>query len=58
VPSSPLTPTPAAWRGTFGDRPGHRLLRRPPDGEAPAELAPYAHAILTGSEAGILADTV
>lgn len=30
---------------------------RPPDGEAPADLGPYSHAILTGSEASILADT-
>jgi GMP synthase-like glutamine amidotransferase len=30
---------------------------RPPDGAAPAELAPYSHAILTGSEASILDDT-
>jgi GMP synthase-like glutamine amidotransferase len=30
---------------------------RPPDGDATADLAPYSHAILTGSEASILADT-
>lgn len=30
---------------------------RPPDGDIPADLAPYSHAILTGSEASILADT-
>jgi GMP synthase-like glutamine amidotransferase len=30
---------------------------RPPDGDMPAGLAPYSHAILTGSEASILADT-
>jgi GMP synthase-like glutamine amidotransferase len=30
---------------------------RPADGKAPVELAPYSHAILTGSEASILADT-
>jgi GMP synthase-like glutamine amidotransferase len=30
---------------------------RPPDGDVPADLAPYSHAILTGSEASILADT-
>ena len=30
---------------------------RPPDGDEPADLAPYSHAILTGSEASILADT-
>lgn len=30
---------------------------RPPDGEAPEDLGPYSHAILTGSEASILADT-
>jgi GMP synthase-like glutamine amidotransferase len=30
---------------------------RPPDGDLPADLAPYSHAILTGSEASILTDT-
>jgi GMP synthase (glutamine-hydrolysing) len=30
---------------------------RPPDGAWPADLAPYSHAILTGSEASILDDT-
>lgn len=30
---------------------------RPPDGDFPADLSPYSHAILTGSEASILADT-
>ena len=30
---------------------------RPPDGDVPEDLAPYSHAILTGSEASILADT-
>ena len=30
---------------------------RPPDGDVPADLAPYSHAILTGSEASILAGT-
>jgi GMP synthase-like glutamine amidotransferase len=30
---------------------------RPPDGAAPEDLGPYSHAILTGSEASILADT-
>ena len=30
---------------------------RPPDGDVPADLALYSHAILTGSEASILADT-
>jgi GMP synthase-like glutamine amidotransferase len=30
---------------------------RPADGDVPADLAPYSHAILTGSEASILADT-
>ena len=30
---------------------------RPPDGDTPADLAPYSHALLTGSEASILADT-
>jgi len=30
---------------------------RPPDDDVPADLAPYSHAILTGSEASILADT-
>jgi GMP synthase-like glutamine amidotransferase len=29
---------------------------RPPDGDVPGTLAPYSHAILTGSEASILAD--
>lgn len=30
---------------------------RPPDGDVPADLSPYTHAILTGSEASILDDT-
>jgi GMP synthase-like glutamine amidotransferase len=30
---------------------------RPPDGDVPADLAPYSHAILTGSEASILSGT-
>lgn len=30
---------------------------RPPDGQAPADLSAYSHAILTGSEASIVADT-
>ena len=30
---------------------------RPSDGDIPVDLAPYSHAILTGSEASILADT-
>lgn len=30
---------------------------RPPDGDEPVDLAPYSHAILTGSEASILTDT-
>jgi GMP synthase-like glutamine amidotransferase len=30
---------------------------RPPDGDVPADLAAYSHAILTGSEASILEDT-
>ena len=30
---------------------------RPPDGAFPADLSPFSHAILTGSEASVLADT-
>jgi GMP synthase-like glutamine amidotransferase len=30
---------------------------RPPDGDVPSDLVAYSHAILTGSEASILADT-
>jgi len=30
---------------------------RPPDGDVPADVTPYSHAILTGSEASILAGT-
>jgi len=58
-----LSVNPAVYRPVQHWRPHVEALGvpvdvfRPADGKAPAELAPYSHAILTGSEASILADT-
>jgi len=58
-----LSVNPAVYRPVEHWRPHVEALGvavdvcRPPDGEAPAEIARYSHAILTGSEASILADT-
>ena len=58
-----LSVNPAVYRPVDHWRPHIEALGvpvdvcRPPDGGAPADLAPYSHAILTGSEASILADT-
>jgi GMP synthase-like glutamine amidotransferase len=57
-----LSVSPAIYRPVDHWRPHAEALGvpvdvcRPPDGDAPANLAPYSHAILTGSEASILAD--
>ena len=58
-----LSVNPAVYRPVQHWRPHVEALGvradvcRPPDGDVPADLAPYSHAILTGSEASILADT-
>jgi len=58
-----LSVNPAVYRPVAHWRPHVEALSvcvdvcRPPDGDTPADLAPYSHAILTGSEASILADT-
>lgn len=58
-----LSVDPTVYRPVDHWRPHVELLGvpvevcRPPDGHFPADLAPYSHAILTGSEASILADT-
>ena len=58
-----LSVNPAVYRPVEHWRPHAEALGvrvdvcRPPDGNAPADLAPYSYAILTGSEASILADT-
>jgi len=58
-----LSVSPAIYRPADHWRPHVEALGvpvdvcRPPDGDMPADLAPYSHAILTGSEASILADT-
>jgi GMP synthase-like glutamine amidotransferase len=58
-----LSVNPAVYRPVEHWRPHVEALAvpvdvcRPPDGDVPADLAPYSHAILTGSEASILADT-
>jgi GMP synthase-like glutamine amidotransferase len=58
-----LSVNPAVYRPVEHWRPHAESLGvavdvcRPPDGDVPADLAPYSHAILTGSEASILADT-
>ena len=58
-----LSVNPAVYRPVDHWRPHVEALGapvdvcRPPDGDVPTDLAPYSHAILTGSEATILADT-
>jgi GMP synthase-like glutamine amidotransferase len=58
-----LSVHPAVYRPVLHWRPHVEALGvavdvcRPPDGDVPADLSPYSHAILTGSEASILADT-
>jgi GMP synthase-like glutamine amidotransferase len=58
-----LSVNPAVYRPVEHWRPHVEALGvsvdvcRPPDGDVPADLASYSHAILTGSEASILADT-